>query len=81
MLWEKETYKYLGILEADTDMQADRKEKKRKDISEEPENYSRKKLCGRNIIKGINSKAVPLVGNSVQFLKRTREERTKGQEN
>ena len=40
-LAENETYKYLGILEADTIKQAEMKEKSRKNISEELENYSR----------------------------------------
>ena len=41
-LGEKETNKYLGILEADTIMQVEMKEKNlKKSISEEPENYSR----------------------------------------
>ena len=40
-LGEKETYKYLMILEADTIKQEEMKEKKlKKSISEEPENYS-----------------------------------------
>ena len=34
---EKETYKYLGILEADTIKQEERKEKIRNNISGEPE--------------------------------------------
>ena len=39
---EKETYKYLGILEADTIKQVDMKEKKiRKNISGNPESYLR----------------------------------------
>ena len=39
---EKETYKYLGILEADTIQQVEMKRKKiRKNISGEPESYSR----------------------------------------
>ena len=37
---EKETYKYLGILEADTIKQAEMREKKEKKISGEWENYS-----------------------------------------
>ena len=40
-LGKKETYKYLGILEADTIKQEKMKEKLRKNISEEPESYSR----------------------------------------
>ena len=40
-LAENETYKYLGILEADTIKQAEMKEKFRKNISGELENYKR----------------------------------------
>ena len=40
-LGEKEAYKYLGILEADTIKQVEKKEKFFKSIPEEPENYSR----------------------------------------
>ena len=41
-LGEKITYKYLGILEANTIKQVETREKKlRKSISEEPETYSR----------------------------------------
>ena len=40
-LREKETYKYLGIFEADTIKQMEMKEKLRKNISGEPESYSR----------------------------------------
>ena len=37
-LGEKETYKYLGILEADTRKQVEMKEKLKRSISGEPEN-------------------------------------------
>ena len=40
-LAENETYKYLGILEADTIKQVEIKNKFRKDISGELENYLR----------------------------------------
>ena len=40
-LAENETYKYLGILEADTIKQVEIKDKIRKNISGELENYSR----------------------------------------
>ena len=52
-LGEKETYKYLGILEADTIKQVEMKEKKiKKSISEEPENYSRKNSRAGTFSKG-----------------------------
>ncbi len=40
-LAENETYKYLGILEADTIKQAEMKEKIQKEYLRKPENYSR----------------------------------------
>ena len=73
-LGEKETYKYLSILEADTIKQVEMKEK----ILEEYLRRTRKlleiKLCCRNLIKGINTWAVPLVRYSEPFLKWTRKE-------
>ena len=66
-LGEKETYKYLGILEADTTEQVVMKEKIRKE-------YLMTKLCCRNLIKGINTWDVLLVRYSGPFLKWTREE-------
>ena len=51
-LGEKETYKYLGVLEADTLKQVEMKEKiLKRSISKEPENYS-----GQNSIAGTLSK-------------------------
>ena len=53
-LGEKETFKYLEILEADTTKQVEMKKKKKKikkRISKEPENYS-----GQNFIAGTLSK-------------------------
>ena len=40
-LGEKETYKYLGILEADTSKHAKMKKKKKRNCSRERENYSK----------------------------------------
>ena len=58
-LGEKETYKYLGILEADTIKQAEMKEEKKfkKSISEN-EKTARNQTYSRNLIKGINTRAV-----------------------
>ena len=51
-LGEKETYKYLGILEADTIKQMEMKEKKlRKNISGELENYSRQNYLAEILSK------------------------------
>ena len=70
-LGEKENYKYLGILGMDTIKQREMKEKIRKE-------YLRKllesNLCNSNIIKGVNSWAVPLVKYSRPFLRWTRDE-------
>ena len=51
LLGEKETYKYLGILEADTIKQVEMKEKLRKNISEEPESYSRQNYVAKTLSK------------------------------
>ena len=71
---ENETYKYVGILEADTIKQVEMKEK----IQEEYLRRTRKllgtKLSRRNLIKGINTRAAPLVRYSGPFLKWTRDE-------
>ena len=69
-LGENETYKYLDILEADTIKQVEMKDKIQKE-------YRRKlletNLSSRNLIKGINTWAVPLVRYSGSFLKWTRD--------
>ena len=51
-LKEKETYKYLGILEADTIKQVEMKERIKKSISEEPENYLRQNSIAGTLSKG-----------------------------
>ena len=66
MLREKETYKYLGILEVDTINLEELKEKTRKLLET--------KLRSRNFINEINTRAVPLVKYSGPFLNCTREE-------
>ena len=73
-LREKETYKYLGILEADTTKQVDMKEKIKKDSLRRTRKLHETKLYYNNLIKGINTWAVPLVKYSGPFLKWTREE-------
>ena len=50
-LGEKETYKYLGILEADTIKQVEMKEKFLKNISEELECYSRQNYISETLLK------------------------------
>ena len=75
MLREKEMYKYFGILEADTIKQVKMKEKKSKnEYLRKTEKLLETKLYCRNLIKGINTWAVPVVRYSGLFLKWTREE-------
>ena len=71
---EKETYKYLGTLEADTIKQVELKEKIQKEYLRRTRKLLETKLSCRNLIKGINTWAVPLVRYSGPFLKWTKEE-------
>ena len=73
-LAENETYEYLGILEADTIKQAEMKEKIQKEYLRRTWKLLETKLNSRNLIKGINTWAVPLVRYSGHFLKWTRDE-------
>ena len=63
-LGEKETFKYLGIFK-----QVEMKEKTSKEYLRRTRN-----LCSRNLIKGMNTWAVPLVRYSEPFMKWTSEE-------
>ena len=68
---ENETYKHFVILEADTIKQVEIKDKIQKEYCRKlPE----KKIKSRNLIKGINTWAVPHVRYSGLFLKWTRDE-------
>ena len=73
-LAEKKTYKYFGILEADTIKQVEKKEKIKKKYLRRIKKLLETKLCCGNLIKGINTWAVSLVRYSGPFLKWTREE-------
>ena len=73
-LGENETYKYLGILEADTIKQVQMKEKIRKEYLRRTRKLLETKLSCRNLIKGINTWAESLVRYSGSFLKWTRDE-------
>ena len=73
-LSEKETYKYSGILEADTIQQVQMKDKIQKEYLRRTRKLLKTKLSCRNLIKGINTWAVPLIRYSGPFLKWTREE-------
>ena len=53
-LGEKETYKYLGILEADTIKQVEMKEKIKKEYLRRTRKLLESKLYCRNLVKGIN---------------------------
>ncbi len=70
----KETYKYLGILEADTIKQVQMKDTIRKEYLRRTRKLLETKLNSRNLIKEINTWAVPLVRYSGPFLKWTREQ-------
>ena len=70
-----ETYKYLGILEAETIKQVQMKDKIPKEYPRRSRKLLETKLSSRNIIKGINTWAVLLVRYSGPFLKWTRDER------
>ena len=73
---ENETYKYLGILEADIIKQVEMKNKIQKEYLRRTRKLFETKYSSRNLIKGINTWAVSLVRYSGPFLKWTREELT-----
>ena len=73
-LEEKETYKYLGILEADTIKQVEIKDKIKKEYLRRTRKLPETKLSSKNLIKRINTWAVSLLRYSGPFLKWTREE-------
>ena len=55
---ENETYKYLGILEADTIKQVEMKDKIQKEYLRRTRKLLETKLSSRNLIKGINTWAL-----------------------
>ena len=65
---ENETYKYLGILEVDTIKQVEMKNKIQKEYLRRSRKLLETKLSSRNLIKGINTWAVPLVRYLGPFL-------------
>ena len=73
-LREKETCKFLGILETDTIKQEVMKEKIKKEYFGRTRKLFQKKQNSRNLIKGINTWAVDLERYSGPFFKWTREE-------
>ena len=64
----------MGVLEADTIKQAEMKEKNQNEYLRRTRKLLETKLNSRNLIKGINTWAVPLVRYSGRFLKWTRDE-------
>ena len=74
ILGENETYKNLGILEADTTKQVEMKDKIRKEYLRRTRKLLETKLSSRNLIKGINTWAVTLVRYSGPFLEWNRDE-------
>ena len=73
-LGENEAYKCLGILEADTIKQVEMKDRIRKEYLRRTRKILETKISCRNLIKGINTLAVPQVRYSGTFLKWTRDE-------
>ena len=74
-LAENETYKYLGILEADTIKQVEMKNKIQKEYLRRTRKLLETKLNNRNLIKGINTWTVTTPFRySGPFLKWTRDE-------
>ena len=71
---ENETYKYLGILEADTIKQLEMKDKIQEEYLRRTRKLLETKLSCRNLIKGINTWALPFVRYSGSLLKWTRDE-------
>ena len=68
---EKETfYKYLVILEADTIKQVEMKDKIQKEYLRRTRKLPETKLSSRNLIKEINTWAVPLIRYSDLFSSR-----------
>ena len=69
-----ETFKYLGILEADTIKQVEMKNKIQKEYLWRTRKLLGTKLNSRKLIKGINTWAVPLLRYFGPFLKWTTDE-------
>ena len=71
---EGDSYKYLGIMEADQILRKEMKEKVKKEYFRRPKKVLKSKLNGGNSITAINTWAVALLRYSAAFLKWTREE-------
>ena len=73
-LGENDAYKYLGILEAETIKQVEMKDKIQNEYLGRTRKLLETKFSSRNLIKGINTWAVPPVIYSGPFLKWTKDE-------
>ena len=73
-LGEHETFKYLGILEADIIKHVQMKDNIFKKYLKRTKNLLETKLSSRNLVQGINTWAVLLVRYSCAFLKVTGDE-------
>ena len=73
-LEEEETYDFLGILETDTIIQVEMKDKIRKKYLRRTRKLLETKLSSRNLILGINNWAVSLIRYSGPFFKWTSDE-------
>ena len=67
-LKEENSYKYLGILEADDTKHGQMKEKIKKEYLRRVRKIMETKLNGKNVIKEINTWAVALLRYSAAFL-------------
>ena len=76
-LTENKTYKYLGILEADTIKQVEMKDKIQKEYLRRTRKLLETKHSSRNLIKRINAWALPFVRYSGPLLKWTGDEQMK----
>ena len=70
----KKIYKYLGILDADTIKQVKMKDQIQKEYLRRTRKLLKTKMLRQNLIKRINTWAVPFVRYSGPFLKWIRDE-------
>ena len=73
-LEEKENYQHWGIFKVDTIKQVETKEKITEEFLRQTRKLLKTKLWSRNLIKWINTRAVPLIRYSEPFSKWRREE-------
>ena len=73
-LRDEEGYKYLGILQADDLQKKEMKIKVFNEYKRRVRKIVKTKLNGRNIVKGINTWAIPVLRYSAPFLSWTKTE-------